>query len=131
DQLHYKINDADAVPLIWKPEQYAASKRNFVLYRKDASLDPNKHYDLEEVIKYICTDDARVQVTSVTSDKINILPTKNFSIAVNQDAVLKNKIVALEDSALITDLIRFSIGETNTLDKSELGILNIIAGVAK
>src|SRR5690606_10004563 len=63
--------------------------------------------------------------------KINILPTRNFSIKVDKEAVLKNKIVAEEDSALITETIRFSIGEENTLDKSELGILNIIAGIAK
>src|SRR5690606_8929909 len=44
DQLGYKINDADALPMLWKPEQYEANKRDFVLYREDPAVPANQYF---------------------------------------------------------------------------------------
>lgn len=130
DQLNYKINDADAVPMIWKPEQYEGSKRNIVFYQKDPNVPQDRYFNIEQVLNFITTDDRSAQVPLVTGDYANILPTKNLSIPVDKKAVLANGIVALADSAKITPEIDFTV-PGNSLTKSDLGVLNIIAGVAK
>jgi hypothetical protein len=130
DQLNYKINDADAVPMIWKPWQYAGTKRNMVFYQQNPSIPANRYFDIEQVLNYVTSDDQSHQRQIVTGDYINILPTKNISIKVDKQAVLANGIVPLADSAKIPPVMQFTL-PGNTLNKSDLGVLNIIAGVAK
>lgn len=130
DQLSYKINDADAVPMIWKSEDYVANKRDFVIYRDLLKSENTQYNDLEEVLKFITLNNENVQIQLVTGDYVNILPTKRLSIPVDKEAVLKNGLVPKEDADKIEDRIYFTLPDSNP-DKSNLGVLNIIAGVAK
>jgi hypothetical protein len=130
DQLNYKINDADAVPMIWQKGQYEANKRDIVFYQQDPSIPKDRYYDLEEVLKFVTLDDKRAQVQAQTGEYYNFFPTKNFSIKVDKAALLRNGLVSAADSAKIADQIMFSI-QGDDLGKPELGVLNIIAGVAK
>lgn len=130
DQLRYKINDADALPMIWTPEQYEANKRDFVLYREDPAVPANQYFDIEQVLQLITSDDRRFQAQIVTGDYVNILPTKNLMIPVNKAEVLASGLVAEKDSARIVDKMFFSLGG-GTLTKSDLAVLNIIAANAK
>jgi len=130
DQLNYKINDADAVPMIWKPEQYEANKRDFVLYQENPNVPKDQYFDIEQVLAFATSDDKRMQGQIVTGDYINILPTKNLFINVDKNAVLKSGLVPRSDSAQINDKIMFTLPDGN-LSKSDLGLLNIVAGVAK
>jgi hypothetical protein len=130
DQLNYKTNTADAVPMIWKPEQYEADKRNVVIYKPYPGIPADKFVDLEEALKFTVLDDQRAQVQSQSGDSYNVLPTQNLSVPVNKAAVLRNGWVAASDSAKIADQIMFKYPKEQ-LYKPDLAILNIIAGVAK
>lgn len=130
EQLTHKINEADAVPMIWNKDQFGASKRDIVFYREDPSVPKGRYFDIEQVIQYLTTDDKRAQVQLITGDYTNLLPTKNIAINVDKEAVLRNGVLAPADSASIVPQILFTI-PGNSLDKSNLAFLNIVAGVAK
>jgi uncharacterized membrane protein len=130
DQLNYKINDADAVPMIWKPEQYRANKRDMVLFQEDPAIPKDRYFELEEVLKFATSDDRRTQAQVVTGDYYNVFPTKNLMVSVDREAVLKSGLVDMSDSAQINDRIMFNVKE-NVLTKPELALLNIVAGIAK
>lgn len=130
DQLNYKTNDADAVPMIWTPEQYQANKRDMVLFQEDPSIPKDRYFDLEEVIKFMTSDDKRTQAQVVTGEYYNVFPTKNLMVKVDKAAVLRSGLVSGADTAKITDQILFNI-KGNNLTKPDLALLNIVAGVAK
>ncbi len=130
DQLRNKINDADAVPMIWKTKDYEANKRDVVFYREDPSLPKDRYFDIEQVLQFVTSDDKRAQAQIVTGEYVNILPTKNIAINVDKQAVVRNGLVSTADSALIDNQILFTLSG-NTLTKGDLAFLNILAGVAK
>jgi len=130
DQLYHKINQADAVPMLWKKESYEANKRDVVFYQEDPGLPKDRYFDLAQVMEFLTTDDRRAQVQLVTGDYTNILPTKNIALPVDKASVLKHGIVALADSASIVPQVLFTL-PGNILTKSDLGLLNIIGGVAQ
>ncbi|KAA5537471.1 DUF2723 domain-containing protein [Taibaiella lutea] len=129
DQLRYKINDADAVPMIWKPENYEAENRNVVIYKPFPGIPADKSVNLEEVLDFINSDDQRFKVSTQSGDSYSVLPTQNLFVKVDKNAVLKNGLVNIADSAKIAD-INFIL-KKDQLYKPDLGILNIIAAVAK
>lgn len=130
DQLRNKINDADPIPMYWKPKDYEANKRDVVFYREDPTLPKDRYFDIEQVLQFVTSDDKRAQAQIVTGEYVNILPTKNIAVTVNKEAVIRNGLVSVADSALIDDQILFTLS-SNTLTKGDLAFLNILAGVAK
>lgn len=130
DQLSYKINDADAVPMLWKKGDYQANKRDVVFYQEDPSIPKDRYFDIEQVMQYLTSDDRRAQVEYIPGEYANVLPTKNLAIKVDKAAVLRNGLVGVADSGRIADQILFTV-PGNSLSKPDLGILNIVAGVAK
>jgi hypothetical protein len=52
EQLNYKMNDADPVPVIWKPDQYRGAKLNYIPVYEDPRLNKNQYYNLTEIIQF-------------------------------------------------------------------------------
>jgi len=129
DQLNYKINEADAVPMIWHSKDYEADKQNQVPIVAYPGIPADRYVDLEEVLKFSTTDNPKAKVPTQGGTMINVLPTKNLLIRVDKNAVLNTGLVNAADSARIGDIIFSLKGEA--LSKPDLGILNIIAAVAK
>lgn len=130
DQLNYKINSSDAIPMIWTPQQYEAEKRNVVIYKQFPGIPAGKFVELEEALKFTVMDDERAKVQSAAGESYNVLPTQNLSITVDKAAILRNKWVSEADSARIIPQMNFKYPK-DQLYKPDLGVLNIIAGVAK
>ncbi|MFT4061272.1 MAG: DUF2723 domain-containing protein [Edaphocola sp.] len=130
DQLGYKINDADAVPMIWKPGQYEADKRNVVIYRAYPGVPQDQYMDLAEVLNFAMSDDPRAMVQSGSGDSYNIIPTQNVMVRTDKDALIKNGWISVADSARVQPAITFKI-PSDQLTKSDLLVLNILAGVAR
>lgn len=129
DQLRYKINDADAVPMMWTPKNYEADNRNVVIYKAFPGIPSDRFINLEEVLNFINSDDQQFKVTTQGGDSYSVLPTQNLLVKVDKNAVLKNGLVNIADSAKIAD-INFVL-KKDQIYKPDLGILNIIAAVAK
>jgi hypothetical protein len=128
DQLNYKINNADAVPMIWQPKDYQADNMNVVISKPLASIPSDKFVNLEEVLKYSTSDNPSYRF-QYGNESYGTFPTQNLFVKVDKAQAIKNGLVSASDSARISD-ISFTL-KKDQLYKPDLGILNIIAGVAR
>lgn len=128
DQQKRKTYEADPIPSQLTHEQY-----------REGSLDVAYHYpyafpqfkdsimDIAFFMKWIGSDDAR---TTIDFEENNhpekIYPTNKIRIPVDKEAVLKNGIVALKDSALIVPYIDIEISGS-ALVKNRILMLDILA----
>ncbi len=130
EQLHNKINDAAAVPMIWETKDYKADKNDAVLVREMQGVSSANYYDLIEMLQVIYANHPQLQVEVSTGEKIMSIPSANFSLDVNKDAIIKSGWVKAEDSSKIENKLYFTVPD-RAIYKNSLGILNIIAGVAR
>ena len=133
DQLNYRINDADAVPMIWKRESYMGDRNNYIGYFDNPGLKIGKdqYFNLTDICKFINSDDPNNKVGSRGgSELMNYMPTKNFFVPTpnKQELIARGLINAADSARVITDM-KFSYPK-GTAYKSDLAILNIIAAVA-
>ncbi len=117
--LRYKINQSAPVDVIWSKEQIQGTKRDYIPFQQKAAYDPNKYYNLYNVMKNYVGNDANVDERGN-----NIFPTKKLSVPVDVAAVRANGTVNPEDS-VVNELL-LDIPKNNLL-KNESAILNIIA----
>ncbi|KAA5537061.1 DUF2723 domain-containing protein [Taibaiella lutea] len=128
EQLTFKINDADALPTIWKPEDYRGDKLNYIPYYEDPRIPKNKYFSLEEVIAFF-TSDAN-QLSTQSGDKTNYLPTKNFYVKLDKSALVKSGLVDIADTANIPGEMSWQFKGGNAT-RGDMALMNIIAGQAK
>lgn len=128
EQLNFKINEADALPVIWKPDQYRGNRLNYIPYFEDPRIPKDRYFSLEEVIKFFTSEQNRLPTAG--GDKVNYLPTRNLFVPVDKAAVLKSGLVSAADSANIPSEMRFQFGKMNAT-RGDMALMNIIAGQAK
>jgi hypothetical protein len=110
DQLNRKINDADAIPMAWKPEDYAGAKRNYAFLVQDKNLI-GKPSDLLQELNFV-NNDANARQNN--GENVNFFRNKTMS-------------VPFGDSTIVFDIPGESGG---ALYKNDLAILNIVAKCA-
>lgn len=129
DQLNYRINDADAVPMLWKKDDYKGGNHNYVPYYENQQLAQDKYYDLEEICKFITSTDARNKVQSNSGSSMNYLPAKNIVVkGVSADQILRNGWA--KDTLGLENEMKFTLDKKYIL-KNDLAVLYIIGGIAK
>lgn len=127
NQLRYKVNQSDPIDVILTPEQIQGRNRDYIMYNAKAEVDPNKAYDLYDVMKNVVgSDDPAMKVALQSGESINYLPAKKFKVDVDEAFVRTNKTVNAADT--IVNAITIDIPEKkNVIYKNDLAILNIIA----
>lgn len=128
NQMRYKINNADAVPVIWEPMDYIDGAMNYILYQKHPQINEGSFYDLKDIIKFFTDDKNKLPTQS--GKRIAYFPTQNISIDVDKNALLKSGWVKEKYSDQITDRMRFVFPKTS-MTRSDMAILNVIAGQAE
>ncbi len=130
DQLNYKTNDADAVPMMWKKENYNGDRGNIVPYHKNAQIPDNQFINLIDVCKFMNSNEPDAKVT-MGGGEYNYMPTKNFFVpTMSKDELVKNGLAYPEDTVNIINEMKF-VYPKDAAYKSDLAILNIIAAVAR
>lgn len=125
EQLQYKINDADAVPMIWSKADYMGDNNNYIPYYEHPQIPKDRYFDLYEICTFINSKDQRNKLSNNTGKQVSFLPSRNFSLSFPPEGP--------EDNALASDSshkMYFGIRE-NGIQKKELAIMNIIAANAK
>ncbi|HXS37330.1 MAG TPA: DUF2723 domain-containing protein [Flavipsychrobacter sp.] len=131
DQLNYRINDADAVPMIWKKEDYVGDHHNYIRYFNNQQIPQDKYFNLEEICNFMDSNDPQNKAQTNEGEAVNYLPTKKLFIQpLSKEVLVKNGLLKATDSANVSTDMKFT-GPKDALLKNDLGILNIIAGVAK
>jgi len=127
DQLNYKINDADAVPMIWKKDDYVGERHNYIYVRPedDPNTNPSQYYELKDICAYFINPN---KISPASQD--NFIPTKKMHInGIDKNLLVSYGMVEATDTAYITTGIHFTFPK-NAADKSELATLNMIAAIA-
>ena len=129
DQLNYRINDADAVPMIWKKKDYLGDHHNYIRYIKNPQIPEDKFFNLTEICNFMDSDDP-AQMGSAGTEAVNYIPAKNFfTPSLSKDDLVKRGLVTAADTSRISTEMKFAYPKA-TAYKSDLAILNIIAAVA-
>lgn len=133
DQLNYKTNDADAVPMIWKKADYTGERANYIMYYDNpkVALSKTQFINLADVCTFMNSNDPNAKVPTRGGNELNYMPTKNFFVpTMSKEDLIKNGLATAADTAFVITDMRFVYPKESAY-KSDLAILNIIAAVAK
>jgi hypothetical protein len=124
NQLRYKVNESDAIDVIYTPDQIEGRKRDYIVYSPKPNIPENRYYDLYDLMKnYVGSDDPD-KLDNSRGEGLNSFPVKKISVPVDKDFVLKNGTVNAKDS--VVSELRFDIPK-NALMKNDIAVLNVIA----
>lgn len=124
DQLTYKVNESDAVPMIWNKGEYLGRKLEYSYIVEHPGVDKNAFFKIDDVIKYVANPKNH---QFRQGDSISIIPTRNFLMKIDKNAVIKAGLVDASRIDLIPEEIAFKISK-NGLSRGDLSILNMLAG---
>lgn len=124
NQLRYKVNQSNAIDVIWSSKQIEGNNRNYVRYNPNPAYPANRYYNLDSIMRYYVGSDDPSKQYDEGDGKISTYPVKKFYVPVDVNAVRANKTVNADDS--VATEITFDINK-NILMKNDLAMLNIIA----
>jgi hypothetical protein len=125
NQMRYKVNQSDAIDVIWTADQVLGRKRDYIRYRQIPGIQNDTYFDLYDMMKnYIGSDDETKMMPAGNDEMINTFPVHKVSVPVDKKLVLKNGTINAKDS-VVSD-VRFEIPK-DILMKNDLAVLNIIA----
>ncbi|RYE23413.1 MAG: DUF2723 domain-containing protein [Sphingobacteriales bacterium] len=132
DQLNYRINDADAVPMIWKRDDYLGDRRNYIRYYKSPQVPQDRYFNLVDICKFMISTDPQNKLQSMGGEEPeNFYPTKNFFVpALTQEQLVQGGFVKAGDSLAMDTEVKFTFPK-DVAYKDDIATLNIIAGIAQ
>lgn len=124
NQLRYKVNESEAVDIIWGEDKIMGNNRNFVVFDPRPSIPQNNYYNLYTLMKdYVGSDDP-AKIDNSRGEPLNTFPVTKVSVPVDRALLLKNGTASATDS--IMPEFRFELPRRGLM-KNDLIILNIIA----
>ncbi|MEO6302643.1 MAG: DUF2723 domain-containing protein [Bacteroidia bacterium] len=82
--------------------------------------------NLKDALTYVTSDDPTTKIDN-GREVLDILPSKNFYLNIDTEAVIKNKVVNTEDTQRVEKKITWDLGNRNFIMKSDLMVLDLIA----
>lgn len=122
-QMKEKVNEADALPISMKDNQFVQGTRDFIRYT-DYKIPGN--IELENILGILLSDNPQDQQQMQDGSRDNFLPTKNFKLTINKEDVIKNYVVPKAWQDQILDSIVWTYNK-DYVSKAELSILDILA----
>lgn len=131
DQLNYRINDADAVPMVWKRDDYIGDHRSYMRYYAAPQIPQDRYFNLYDICKFITSDDPSAKI-SAGGESENFIPTKNLFVnSISKADLVKNGFVSAADTANVDNSdVKFQFPKDIAM-KDDLATLNIVAAIAK
>lgn len=131
DALTRTYYDSEALPMSLDIKtQLKEGKRDFIPFSKGKNIQDGQYYDLSKVIEFVTQDDPRFKVSLSDRSQVNYLPTKNFRINIDKQAILENGVVDEKDASKIVDKMEFTM-KSGHMYKGTLVMFDIIAENAK
>lgn len=122
-QMKGKMNESAPIKISLDNHQFAAGIRDYTpLFEQNIQGNA----ELKEVMQFVGSDSQDAKAQTQSGEYINYLPTKNFKITVDKDAVIKNKVVDPSQYNKILPEIDWTY-PSNGLYKNDLLALDIIA----
>ena len=122
DQLQRKVNDADAVPMVWQRENYWGSKSEHVRYNPNSGVPQDRFYDLYEICQYMA---------GKGSNGEGSFPARNvFVQGLSKEDLVKKGMVSPADTANIVNEMKFQLPQEG-MYKNDVTFVNMLAQIAK
>jgi hypothetical protein len=131
DQLFEKVNNSAPIPMVWDRGTYWGKDLAYAVFFDHPSLNKHQYYSADEVIKYMANKNNRLPANRGTQDSLHIIPTRKIFIKVPKDLVLANGLINSADTHLITTELRMDFTNNSSLNRGDISVMNIIAGIAK
>ena len=126
DAMKRKTYDSDALPFQLTWDQYKAGTRDYVYFIPDTTICPsNKYFSLKKIIDFVASDDPNTKYPTARGS-VEYFPTKNFSIPVDKELVLKNGTVSPAMADSIVPSIDWTLGRYG-VQKADLMVLDLLA----
>lgn len=122
DQMKRKAYESDPIPSSFSRDLYRGSNRDysfFVEKTKDTLL-------LNEFIKFLSFEDERAKIELRSGQFVNYYPSKNLTIPIDKEIIIKNKVVSPKFYDSIVPAIYLKI-TGDALYKNRLMMLDIIS----
>lgn len=131
DQLRYKINDAPAVPMIWKSEDYVGDRRNYIRFFENPQIPKDRYFSLDEICNFVISNNDANKLRTQNGEMTNYLPSRNFFLpSLTREQLIAEGMLSPTDSLPLNTDLKFSLpGDAAT--KDQLAIMNIVAAMAK
>lgn len=130
DQLNYKINNADALPMVWKRADYLGDSHNYVFSYNNPQIPADKYINLTDICKFIVSDNDDNKLQTQSGSYENYLPTKNFYITTpSKEQMVKDGLVSAADTGRISTEVKFTFPKSAAY-KDDIAVLNIVAAMA-
>ncbi|MFV0593575.1 MAG: protein O-mannosyl-transferase family [Draconibacterium sp.] len=123
-QMKRKAYDSDPVPFSMTEEKYRLGTRDMV-YVLDNPRIKRDYIGLKEAVDFIADDNPATKLQQMGDAPY--IPKKEIRFKVDKEAVLRNNVVAPEDSDKIVDEIVIDLSNKSALSKDEMMILDLIA----
>ncbi len=123
NQLRYKVNESDAIDVIWTAEQIEGAKMNYIRYKANPAIPETKYYDLLDMMKNYIGGKVGAEDQG-DGNAEPTFPVHKVSVPVNKSIVLANHTANATDS--IVSELQIDIPK-GALQKNDLAVLNIIA----
>lgn len=130
DQIFNKVNDADAIPVIWPRGSFWGKDLNYAQFFDHPKLNKNNYYDAIEIIKYFSDKNNRLPANN-RIDSISVIPTRKIMIKIDKAAYVNHFKLTPEQAALVQDEFKLDFAQNNSLNRGDMSLLNIITGLAK
>src|SRR5690606_26951190 len=121
-QMKKPINDAEALPITMTDEQFVQGTRD-VLYYHDYGIKDS--VELEKILALLLSDNPSDQVAYEDGTRQNFLPTKNFKLTVDKEAVIKHRVVPEKWQETIVDTMEWTYNQ-NVLTRAELALMDML-----
>jgi hypothetical protein len=139
DQMKRQAYESEPIPSKLTHKQYRDGTRDFIIHREISEQISRDTLDIKRFMEFITSDDPSTKLKFIVEKRgespegypgsylnSNYFPTRNISIPVNKDQVLKNGIVHPKDVDKIEDNLYARI-TGSTIYKNRLLMLDIIA----
>ncbi|WP_316842842.1 DUF2723 domain-containing protein [Pedobacter gandavensis] len=117
-----KMNESEPLPISMNESQYVQGVRD-VMYYQNADIAGN--IELKNILELLLSENSEDKLPLNDGRKVNFIPTKNFKITVDKEAVLKNGVVSPADSAKIAPALEWTFNK-NYVTKGTLAMFDIL-----
>ena len=121
-QMKDKVNEADALPISMKDEQFVQGVRDIIRY-SDYGIAGD--IELENILGILLSDNPQDQQVTQDGSRENFLPTKNFKLSINKQDIIKNGVVPQSLQDQIVDSMTWTYNK-DYVSRTELAILDIL-----
>ena len=130
DFLHRAANKSGPIPFYkdFISKSYRGNNRDMIqLNDQSGFADPNQYYDIQNIMAFVLSDDAKYKAQTSKGDAVNYLPTTKLKLKVDRAAIEKYGVVPDQFKDKIVDEITWDLGK-NRIIKYDLAVLAMVAG---